>query len=190
MSVVRPFSVLSALRLQRSYFFLIRSYFLDPILSSLPCPQSSGKRKEPKPKLFGTVILRWGGGQKREGVGAKKFGMSLETRETKLFGWDIPGFCWDIPAVPPKFEKKKFVFNFWSLKVSHKRVFTLVRWQPGSANTGFCSIWAIFQPQISGVNSANTLLCDTLALSMALTGQTIAMVDAVLLVSPASPYLS
>ena len=36
---------------------------------------------------------------------------------------------------------------------------------PVSANTGFCSIWAIFQQQISGVNSANTLLCDTLTLS-------------------------
>ena len=48
----------------------------------------------------------------REGVGAKKFGMSLETREIKLFGRDIPGFCWDIPAVHEKFEKKKFMFNF------------------------------------------------------------------------------
>ena len=56
-------------------------------------------------------------------------------------------------------------FTSASPKVSHKRVFTLVRWQPGSANTGFCSIWAIFWLRISGVNSANTLLCDTLALS-------------------------
>ena len=37
--------------------------------------------------------------------------MSLKTREIKLFGRDIPGFCWDIPAAPEKFEKKKFVFN-------------------------------------------------------------------------------
>ena len=35
-------------------------------------------------------------------------------------------------------------FQSASAKVSHKRVFTLIRWQPGSANTGFCSIWAIF----------------------------------------------
>ena len=41
--------------------------------------------------------------------------MSLETREIKLFGRDIPGFCRDIPGVPEKFEKKKFVFNFRSL---------------------------------------------------------------------------
>ena len=42
-----------------------------------------------------------------DGWGAKKFGMSLETREIKLFGRDIPGFCWDILAVPEKFKKKK-----------------------------------------------------------------------------------
>ena len=50
-----------------------------------------------------------------EGVGAKKFGMSLETREIKLFWRDIPGFCRDIPKLPEKFEKKKFGFNFRSL---------------------------------------------------------------------------
>ena len=46
-----------------------------------------------------------GGGLPREGVGAEKFGMSLETRETTLFWRDIPGFCRDIPDVPKKFEK-------------------------------------------------------------------------------------
>ena len=35
--------------------------------------------------------------------------MSLETRETKLFWRLIPGFCRDIPEVPEKFEKRKFV---------------------------------------------------------------------------------
>ena len=75
----------------------------------------SVKKKEPKPKLFGPDIFGWGGGLPREGVGAEKFGMSLETRETKLFRRDIPGFCRDIPEVPEKFEKKKFVFNFRSL---------------------------------------------------------------------------
>ena len=49
--------------------------------------------------------------------------------------------------------------------VSHRRVFTLIRWQRGSANTGFGSIWVISLLWISGINSANTLLCDTLALS-------------------------
>ena len=72
----------------------------------------SGTIKEPKPKLLSPDIFRLGRGLPREGVGAKKFGMSLETGEIKLFGRDIPGFCWDIPAVPEKFKKKKFVFNF------------------------------------------------------------------------------
>ena len=36
----------------------------------------SGKKKEPKPKLFGPDIFGWGGGLIREGVGAKQFGMS------------------------------------------------------------------------------------------------------------------
>ena len=48
---------------------------------------------------------------------SKKFGMSLETREIKLFGQDIPGFCWDIPAVPEKFKKKMFVFDFCPPKI-------------------------------------------------------------------------
>ena len=63
-------------------------------------------------QTFWSDIFRWGRGLPREGVGAKKFGMSLETREIKLFWRDIPGFCRDIPGVPEKFEKKKFVFNF------------------------------------------------------------------------------
>ena len=44
-------------------------------------------------------IFRWGRGLPHEGVGAKKFGMPLETREIKLFWRDIPGFCRDIPGV-------------------------------------------------------------------------------------------
>ena len=76
-------------------------------------------KKEPKPKLLSPDIFRWGGGLPREGVGAKKFGMSLERVETqriKLFGRDIRGFCRDIPEAPEKFEKKMFGFNFWPLK--------------------------------------------------------------------------
>ena len=44
--------------------------------------------------------------------GAKNFGMSLETREIKLFGRDIPGFCWDIPGAPEKFGKKSLCSIF------------------------------------------------------------------------------
>ena len=66
-------------------------------------------KKEPKPNLLSPDIFQWARGLPHEGVGAQKFGMSLETREIKLSRWDIPGFCWDRPAVPEKFEKKKFV---------------------------------------------------------------------------------
>ena len=65
-----------------------------------------GHKKEHKAKLLSLDIFRWGRGLPHEGVGAKKFGMSLETRGLKLFGRDIPGFCRDIPEVPEKFEKK------------------------------------------------------------------------------------
>ena len=75
----------------------------------------SGTKKEHKPKLLSPDVFRWGKGLPREGVGAKKFGMSLETKEIKIFWRDIPGFCWDIPVLPEKFEKKRFVFNFWPL---------------------------------------------------------------------------
>ena len=39
--------------------------------------------------------------------------MSLETREIKLFGRDIPGFCRDIPGAPEKFEKKRVCVPVW-----------------------------------------------------------------------------
>ena len=42
----------------------------------------SGMKKEHKPKLLSPDV-----------------GMSRETREIKLFGWNIPGLCWDIPAM-------------------------------------------------------------------------------------------
>ena len=71
-----------------------------------------GKKKEPKPKLFGPDISGWGGSLPREGVGAQKFGMSFETQGKKqLFGgisWDFVGMS---PGHPKSLRKKKFVFN-------------------------------------------------------------------------------
>ena len=65
-----------------------------------------GTREEHKPKLLSPDIFRWGRGLPPEGVGAKKFGMSLETREIKHFGRDVLGFSRDIPGAAEKFEKK------------------------------------------------------------------------------------
>ena len=67
--------------------------------------------KVQSPRVSSRAIFWWGGGLPREGVGAKKFGMSLETQAIKLFWRDIPGFCRDIPEAPEKFEKKMFGFN-------------------------------------------------------------------------------
>ena len=71
----------------------------------------SDKKKEPKPKLLGPDIFRSGGGLPREGVGTKKFDMSLETREIKLFWRDIPGFAGISGGRPQSLRRKKFVFN-------------------------------------------------------------------------------
>ena len=82
----------------------------------------SGTKKEPKPKLFSPDIFRLGRGLPREGVGAKKFGMSLETREIKLFCRDIPRFCRDIPEAPKKFEKKSLCSIFVPYDVSRQKL--------------------------------------------------------------------
>ena len=51
-------------------------------------------------------VKGWGGGLPREGVGAKKFGMSFETQGNQTFWRDIPGFWRDIPGAPEKFENQ------------------------------------------------------------------------------------
>ena len=60
-------------------------------------PEFSGTKKEPKPKLFGPDIFRWGRGLPRERVGAKKFGMSLETQGNHTFWAGYPGI---LPGYP------------------------------------------------------------------------------------------
>ena len=62
----------------------------------------SGKKKEFKAKLFGPDIFGWGGGLPREGLGAKKFGMSFETQGNQTFGRDVPGFLPGYPSGIPK----------------------------------------------------------------------------------------
>ena len=62
----------------------------------------SGTKKEPKPKLLSPDIFWWGGGLPREGVGAKKFGMSLETQGIKLFWAGYPGI---LPGYPGSARK-------------------------------------------------------------------------------------
>ena len=72
-----------------------------PLAESLNSP-NSGKKKEPKAKLFGPDLLWWGGGLPREGVGAKKFGMSLETHGKSNFLAGYPGI---LPGHPGSARK-------------------------------------------------------------------------------------
>ena len=67
----------------------------------------SDKKKEHTLERLGPDIFRWVGVLPREGAGAKKFGISLEARETNLFWRDIPGFCWEILGLPEKVENKR-----------------------------------------------------------------------------------
>ena len=80
------------------------------------CGISSGKKKEPKPKLFGPDVSGWGGGLPRERVGSKKFGMSFET-QGNLAGYPgiLPGYpggarkvAVQIGGVPPCFLDKLY----------------------------------------------------------------------------------
>ena len=76
-----------------------------------PPYQRIREEKRTQTQTLGPDIFRWGGGLPREGVGAKKFGTSLETREIKLFRWDIPDFA-GISRRPEKFEKKSLCSIF------------------------------------------------------------------------------
>ena len=76
------------------------------LLGNLWITLKSGKKKEPKPKLFGPDIFGWGGGFARDGVGAKKFGMSFETQGYQTFWRDIPVFA-GISRGRPKSLRKK-----------------------------------------------------------------------------------
>ena len=80
----------------------------DPFLSQ-------GRKRNPNLNFLVWIFSGGVGVFHVNGWGAERFGMSIETREIKLLGRDIPGFCRDIPEVPEKFEKKKFVFNFGPL---------------------------------------------------------------------------
>ena len=77
------------------------------------------RNKEPKPKLFGPDIFGWSGVLPREGVGAKKFGLSFEVQGNQIFWRDILGFfCREIPGRPKSLRNKKFVFDSCPKKVA------------------------------------------------------------------------
>ena len=78
-------------------------------------PQLSGRKKECAQKLLGPDIFQWGGVLPREGVGAKKFGMSLETQGKQIFWRDILGFWLGCPGVV-NFSLARFDVNDLEMK--------------------------------------------------------------------------
>ena len=92
-----------------------------------------------KPKLLGPDIIRWGMGLPREGVGAKKFGMSLEAREIKFLLAGYPEILPGYPGMPEKFEKKTFVFNSRSL----------IKMPLNLISQGFCSEALLNTPKLN-----------------------------------------
>ena len=96
-------------------FLALLGFFPRFFYHSPGLPFSSfGKKKAPKPKLFGPDILGWVGGLPREGVGAKKFGMSFETQGNQTLCGIYPGILPGISQGCPKSLRKKVRVQFSS----------------------------------------------------------------------------
>ena len=77
--------------------FLLQIWGPGVVRIVLPKQATSGGENEHKRKLLSPDIFRWRGGLPREGVGAKKFGVSFEAQENQTFWQDILGF---LPGCP------------------------------------------------------------------------------------------
>ena len=84
---------------------------IPDLLSTNQSSYKSGKKRDPKPKLLGPDILWWGGGVFHvKGWGPKSSACPSKPGKPNFFGGisrDFAGM-----AVPEKFERKKFGFNF------------------------------------------------------------------------------
>ena len=84
--------------------------------------------------------MGWGSSTRRGGGQKVRYVPQNQGNQTFLAGY--PGICRDIPEVPEKFEKKKFVFNFRSLKVGFAKLTFKVNFLQ---NLGFglpTAVWA------------------------------------------------
>ena len=97
------------------------------------CIKFSGKKKEPKPKLFGSDIFRWGGGLPREGAGAKEFGMSLETGKPNFLA-GYAGILLGYPGGARKVREKKVCVQFSSPKLRSLSTQGLLHTEFGAEN--------------------------------------------------------
>ena len=94
-------------RLRFGLSLVTKNRFIPPIWRGHAPISQIRQDKRAQSQTFGSRYLPVGWGSSTWRGGAKKFSMSLKTRETKLFWRDIPGFCWDIPAKRlQKFKRK------------------------------------------------------------------------------------
>ena len=88
-------------------------------MKTLLFEEQSGKKKEPKPKLFGPDIFRWGGGLPREWGGSQTVRYVPRNQGNQTFLAGYPGILLGYLGGARKvWEKKKFVFNFCPLNNS------------------------------------------------------------------------
>ena len=77
------------------------------------------EEKGTQTQTFWSDIFQWVGVFHVNGWGPKSSRRPSKPGKSNFFGRDIPGFCRDIPGVPEKFEKKRFVFNSRALTPHH-----------------------------------------------------------------------
>ena len=78
------------------------------------------------------------------GWGPKSSVCPSKPRESKLFGGISRDFWRDVPGVPAKFEKIKFVFNFWTLQ-------TWLKVHKTNLSKAFCGSYGTPPPTFEGL---------------------------------------
>ena len=96
-------------------------------------PRIQGGKRNPNPNFLVRIFSSGVGVFHVNGWGPKSSIRPSKPGKSNFFGRDIPGFCRDIPGVPEKFEKKRFVFNFRSVRIA-------LRILPGGGQRGL-NLW-------------------------------------------------
>ena len=94
--------IVETLWLKNSLIFCVAVVFSKVRLGPLGIAKTSGKKKEPKPKLSGPDIFPWDGGIPCEGLGAKSSVCPSKPREKANFLVWCPG---NLPGCPDKSPK-------------------------------------------------------------------------------------
>ena len=113
-------------------------------------PKVQARKRNPHPNFWVRISSGGVGVFHVKGWGPKSSACPAKPGKPSFFrgiSWDFAGISQECPK---SLRTKQFVFIFRPLKVSHKRVFTLICWQAGRANTGFCSTLAISSCGSSG----------------------------------------